>query len=53
MAERQQQIEQWSAGTDVAVLGRELERLREEVQRLQDLLLQHGIEPSESGQQTA
>ena len=53
LAEREQQIEAWSAGTDVAVLGRELERLREEVQRLQDLLLQHGIEPSESGQQTA
>ena len=53
VAEREQQIEAWSAGTDVAVLGRELERLREEVQRLQDLLLQHGIEPSESGQQTA
>ena len=53
LAEREQQIEAWSAGADVAVLGRELERLRGEVQRLQDLLLQHGIEPSEDGQQTA
>jgi prophage maintenance system killer protein len=53
MAERQQHIERWAAGTDVAALGREVDRLREEVQRLQDLLLQHGIEPSEHGQQTA
>jgi prophage maintenance system killer protein len=53
MDERQRHIEQWSAGTDVAALGREVERLREEVQRLQDLLLQHGIEPNENGQQTA
>jgi prophage maintenance system killer protein len=51
--ERQRHIEEWSAGTDVAALGRELERLREEVQRLQDLLLQHGIEPNEDSQQTA
>jgi prophage maintenance system killer protein len=53
MDERQRHIEQWSAGTDVAVLGREVERLRDEVQRLQDVLLQHGIEPNENGQQTA
>ena len=53
MDERQRHIEQWSADTDVAALGREVERLREEVQRLQDLLLQHGIEPNENGQQTA
>jgi prophage maintenance system killer protein len=53
MAERQQHIEQWTAGTDAAAPGREVDRLREEVQRLQDLLLQHGIEPDENGQQTA
>jgi Clp amino terminal domain, pathogenicity island component/UvrB/uvrC motif len=53
MAQREQQIEAWSAGTDMAVLGRELERLRDENQRLQDLLLRHGIEPTEDGQQTA
>ena len=53
MDERQRHVEQWSAGTDVAALGREVEQLREEVQRLQDLLLQHGIEPNENGQQTA
>jgi hypothetical protein len=34
-------------------LGRELDRLREEVQRLQELLLRNGIEPEEPGRQTA
>ena len=57
LAEREPRLEEIEAGTDVAVLRRELERLREEVQRLQDLLLEHGIEPGvepgESGQQTA
>jgi len=53
LAQREQQIEAWSAGTDMAVLGRELERLRDENQRLQDLLMRHGIEPTEDGQQTA
>jgi prophage maintenance system killer protein len=53
MAERQRRIEQWFAGTDMAALGREIERLHGEVQRLQGLLLQHGVEPDENGQQTA
>jgi len=53
MAERQRHIERWSAGVDVTALGREVERLREQVQRLQDLLLEHGIEPGENGQRTA
>jgi hypothetical protein len=53
IAEREQLIADWSAGTDVATLGREIDRLRDEVRRLQDLLLQHGIEPEEPNQQSA
>ncbi len=45
MAERDRLIAQWSAGVDVATLGRELDWLRDEVTRLQGLLLRHGIEP--------
>ena len=44
LAERDRLIEQWSAGVDVASLGRELDWLRDEVSRLQRLLLEHGIE---------
>jgi hypothetical protein len=32
----------------VATLGREIDRLRDEVHRLSDLLLRHGIEPEET-----
>jgi prophage maintenance system killer protein len=53
IAERDQLIAQWSAGADVAALGREIDRLRDEVRRLQDLLLRHGIGPEESNQQSA
>jgi ATP-dependent Clp protease ATP-binding subunit ClpA/prophage maintenance system killer protein len=53
VAERDRQIELWSTGTDVAALGREVELLRAEVERLLEMLLQHGIDPSERGQQTA
>jgi prophage maintenance system killer protein len=52
-AEREQLIAQWSAGADVATLGREIDRLRDEVRRLQDLLLRHGIGPEEANQQSA
>ncbi|HEY8044975.1 MAG TPA: Clp protease N-terminal domain-containing protein, partial [Streptosporangiaceae bacterium] len=45
MAGRDRLIAQWSAGVDVATLGRELDWLRDEVTRLQGLLLRHGIEP--------
>ncbi len=45
LAERDRLIADWTAGVDVANLGRELDRLRDEVRRLQNLLLQHGIEP--------
>jgi Clp amino terminal domain, pathogenicity island component len=45
LAGRDRLIAQWSAGLDVATLGRELDWLREEVNRLQGLLVQHGIEP--------
>ena len=45
LAERDHLIAQWSAGVDVATLGRELDWLRDEVNRLQGLLVQHGIEP--------
>ncbi len=45
LAERDRLIAQWSAGVDVATLGRELDWLRDEVNRLQGLLLQNGIEP--------
>ena len=60
MAERERLIERWSAGVDVASLGRELDWLRDEVNRLQRLLLEHGIEaepprqhPGDPTQQTA
>ena len=45
LAERDRLIAHWSAGVDVATLGRELDWLRDEVNRLQGLLLQNGIEP--------
>lgn len=45
LAERTRRITQWSADLDIVDLGEELERLHHEVIRLQDLLLQHGIEP--------
>ncbi|MCW2907400.1 MAG: ATP-dependent Clp protease [Actinomycetia bacterium] len=47
LAERDRLIAQWSAGVDVATLGRELDWLRDEVNRLQRLLLQNGIEPDQ------
>ena len=50
LAERDRLIAQWSAGVDVATLGRELDWLRDEVNRLQGLLLQHGIEPEPAQQ---
>lgn len=50
LAERDRLIVQWSAGVDVATLGRELDWLRDEVDRLQRLLLQHGIEPDQPRQ---
>ncbi len=53
IAEREQLIADWSAGTDVATLGREIDRLRDEVRRLQDLLLRHGIGPEEATEQSA
>jgi hypothetical protein len=45
VAERDRLIAQWSAGVDIPTLGRELDWLRDEVNRLQGLLLRHGIEP--------
>jgi Clp amino terminal domain, pathogenicity island component len=45
LAERDRLIAQWSAGVDIPTLGRELDWLRDEVNRLQGLLLRHGIEP--------
>jgi hypothetical protein len=53
VAERERLIAEWSAGADVAALGREIDRLRDEVRRLQDLLLRHGIAPEETHQQSA
>jgi prophage maintenance system killer protein len=53
IAERDQLIADWSAHADVAALGREIDRLRDQVHRLQDLLLRHGIEPEESTEQSA
>ena len=53
IAEREQLIADWSAGADVAALGREIDRLRDEVRRLQDLLLRHGIDLEEPNQQSA
>ena len=50
LAGRDRLIAQWSAGVDVATLGRELDWLRDEVNRLQGLLLQNGIEPGQPSQ---
>ena len=47
LAGRERLIARWSAGVDVATLGRELDWLRDEVNRLQRLLLEHGIEPEQ------
>ena len=45
VAERDRLIAQWSAGVDIPTLGRELDWLRDEVDRLRGLLLRNGIEP--------
>jgi hypothetical protein len=50
LAGRERLIAHWSAGVDVATLGRELDWLRDEVNRLQRLLLDHGIEPDQPAQ---
>jgi ATP-dependent Clp protease ATP-binding subunit ClpC len=50
LAGRERLIAHWSAGVDVATLGRELDWLRDEVSRLQRLLLEHGIEPDQPAQ---
>jgi hypothetical protein len=47
LVEQDRLIAQWSSGVDVATLGRELDWLRDEVNRLQGLLLQNGIEPEQ------
>jgi ATP-dependent Clp protease ATP-binding subunit ClpA len=47
LVEQDRLIAQWSSGLDVATLGRELDWLRDEVDRLQGLLLQNGIEPEQ------
>ena len=53
LAERDRRLTQWRAGTDPEALGLEIDRLREEVCRLQDLLLLHGIDAGEPGQRSA
>jgi Clp amino terminal domain, pathogenicity island component len=53
LAERDRMIAAWSAGADVVALGQEVDRLRHEVSRLQDMLRRHGIEPGEVDQQSA
>jgi hypothetical protein len=53
LAERDRRLTQWLSGTDPEALGLEIDRLREEVRRLQDLLLQHGIDAGEPGQRSA
>jgi ATP-dependent Clp protease ATP-binding subunit ClpA len=47
VAGRDRLIARWSAGVDVATLGRELDWLRDEVNRLQRLLVENGIEPEQ------
>ncbi len=53
LAERTRRIADWSAGVDVVALGEELDRLRSEVARLQDLLCRRGIQPGDEGARTA
>ncbi len=53
LAERDRRLAQWAAGTDPEVLAQEIDRLRAEVRRLQDLLLQHGIDTGKPDQRTA
>jgi hypothetical protein len=50
VADRERLIARWSSGVDVATLGRELDWLRDEVSRLQRLLLENGIEPGAPSQ---
>jgi hypothetical protein len=50
VADRERLIARWSSGVDVATLGRELDWLRDEVNRLQRLLLENGIEPGAPSQ---
>ena len=47
VAERERLIARWSSGMDVATLGRELDWLRDEVNRLQRLLLENGVQPQQ------
>jgi hypothetical protein len=51
--ERAARLAQWSAGTDVAALAEEIERLHQELARLRGILLRNGIQPGEGHQQTA
>jgi prophage maintenance system killer protein len=50
LAGRERLIAQWSAGVDIPTLGRELDWLRDEVNRLQGLLLRSGIDPGSAQQ---
>jgi hypothetical protein len=50
LAGRERLIAQWSAGVDIPTLGRELDWLRDEVNRLQGLLLRRGIDPGSAQQ---
>jgi len=53
LAEREELVTQWAADADVVALGQEVDRLGDEVRRLQEMLLEHGIEPGDADEQTA
>jgi hypothetical protein len=52
-ADRARREQQWLADVDVAVVVEENQRLHREVERLQGLLRQHGIEPNGGTAQTS
>jgi prophage maintenance system killer protein len=52
-AQREQVEQMWTAGVDIDAVVEENRRLHQQVERLQDLLRQHGIEPDGGTSQTA
>jgi hypothetical protein len=52
-AQRDQMEQMWTAGTDIDAVVEENRRLHQQVERLQDLLRQHGIEPNGGTSKTA
>jgi ATP-dependent Clp protease ATP-binding subunit ClpC len=50
LADRARREREWMAGVDVAAVVEKNQRLHREVERLRELLRQHGIEPNGGGE---